>query len=363
MSMRSRLADRLERADIRIDGARMWDLQIKDDRFFGRIRHEGSIGLGESYVDGWWECKRLDELAHRVFSTGIVGSYGTDHATRVLRLKSKIFNLQRGQRSTKVARIHYDLGNTFFERMLGPTMVYSCAHWSQASTLDGAQEHKLELLCRRLGVKTGHRVLDVGCGWGGFARHAATRHGCHVVGITNSSKQLDYAQVFCKGIPVEVHLMDYRDPRLSALGPFDRVVSVGMFEHVGGKNYGRYMEIIRRLLADDGRFLLQTIGTHGPCTVDPWIDRHIFPNSAVPRPMDILHAIDGRFLIQEWWNAGRDYDPTLMAWHENLCSGAEGLEPWNESRFRRKWSYYLLTAAGNFRSETTFQLWRILLTP
>ena len=363
MSTRSRLADRLERADIRIDGARAWDLQIKDDRFFGRIRRDGSIGLGESYVDGWWECERLDELAHRVFSSGIVGSCSTDRATRVLRLKSRVFNLQRGQRATKVARTHYDLGNTFFERMLGPTMVYSCALWSQASTLDAAQEHKLDLLCRRLGVKTGCRVLDVGCGWGGFARHAATRHGCQVVGITNSSKQHEFAQVFCQGLPVEVHLMDYRDPRLSALGPFDRVVSVGMFEHVGGKNYRRYMEIIRRLLADDGRLLLQTIGTHGPCTVDPWIDRHIFANSALPRPLDIVHAIEGRFLIQHWSNSGPDYDATLMAWHENLRTAPEDIEPWNQPRFRRMWSYYLLTAAGNFRAQTTFQLWRILLTP
>ena len=363
MSLRSRIADFLERTDILIDGARAWDLQVKDDRFFGRIRREGLVGLGESYMDGWWDCERLDELACRVFSTGIVGSHKNDRLTRLLQLKSRIFNMRKGRRSEKVARTHYDLGNTFFERMLGPTMVYSCAHWSRASALDGAQVDKLDLLCQSLGVKPGQRVLDVGCGWGSFAKHAATRYGCQVVGITNSSKQCEYAQVFCDGLPVEVHLMDYRDGRLSALGPFDRIVSVGMFEHVGGKNHGRYMEIIRRLLADDGRFLLQTIGTHGPYTVDPWFDRHIFPNSAVPRPRDIARAIDGRFLIQEWRNSGLDYDPTVTAWHENLCNGPEGLKPWNQTRFRRMWSYYLLCAAGNFRSRRAWQLWRILLTP
>lgn len=357
------LANLLERSDVRIDGERAWDLQVKDDRFFSRVRRGGLVGLGESYMDGWWDCERLDELACRAFSTGFASSSMTHRVTRLFKLKSRILNLQRGNRSSKVAHAHYDLGNAFFERMLGPTMVYSCAHWAQAQTLDDAQEAKLDLLCRSLDLKTGHRVLDVGCGWGAFARHAATRYGCEVVGIANSSEQCEYARVLCKDLPVQVHLLDYRDERLASQGTFDRIVSVGMFEHVGTKNYARYMGIIRGLLAKDGSFLLQTIGTHSPYTVDPWFDRYIFPNSAVPRPLDIVHAIEGHFLIQEWQNAGREYDPTVMAWHANLCNGAEGLPPWNVKRFRRMWTYYLLCAAGNFRSQCAWQLWRILLTP
>jgi cyclopropane-fatty-acyl-phospholipid synthase len=242
--------------------------------------------------------------------------------------------------------------------MLDPTMSYSCGYWAQAGSLAEAQEHKLRLICRKLELKPGEQLLDVGCGWGGLAQFAATHHGVEVVGVTVSREQAALARERCAGLPVRIELMDYRD----IVGRFDKVVSVGMFEHVGVKNYGVYFDTMRRVLVDDGLFLLHTIGDHHTSTrTDPWIERYIFPNGEIPSARQLACALEGRFLIDDWHNFGPDYDRTLMAWWSNFDAAWPRLRARYGERFYRMWKYYLMASAGSFRSRQG-QLWQLVLT-
>jgi cyclopropane-fatty-acyl-phospholipid synthase len=349
----------LTRAGIVVGGAHPWDLRVHDERFYDRVLSQNSLGLGESYMEGWWDCERIDELAFRILKTRIDKRLKTDWRLAVATIGAKLTNRQTPQKSTKVAKVHYDLGNAFFERMLGSSMVYSCAYWKDATTLDEAQEAKLDLICRKLDLGKGDKLLDIGCGWGGLARHAAERYGCSVTGITISERQYEYAREFCRGLPVHVLLMDYRSQDLEKLGPFDKVASVGMFEHVGAKNYLPFMRIAHRLLKDRGVFLLQTIGQHGSTVVDLWVDKYIFPNSRLPNPVEIAKATAGLFVLEDWQNIGADYDRTLMAWHRNFEAYAHSRDFSYDRKFYRMWRYYLLTFAACFRVRDRTELWQV----
>jgi cyclopropane-fatty-acyl-phospholipid synthase len=218
--------------------------------------------------------------------------------------------------------------------------------------------HKLDLICRKLQLRPGEKLLEIGCGWGGLARHAAQHYGVEVVGITVSREQQSLARERCAGLPVDIRLMDYRDLE----GKFDKLVSVGMFEHVGPKNYPAYFDAAFRLMEDDGLFLLHTIGIdETSSTTDPWIDKYIFPNGKLPSAAEIAAALDGRFLIEDWHNFGQDYDRTLMAWWERFDAAWPNLEARYGQRFYRMWKYYLLCCAGFFRSRQG-QLWQLVLS-
>jgi cyclopropane-fatty-acyl-phospholipid synthase len=162
-----------EAADVKIGGDRPWDIKVLDERFYERALNHGALGFGEGYVDGDWECDALDELINRVLRFNLAKHARRDWRAVALLLRAKVENLQSPVRARRAASAHYDLGNDFFERMLGPSMVYSCAYWKDAADLEAAQEAKLELVCEKLGIGRGDRVLDVGCGWGAFARYAA----------------------------------------------------------------------------------------------------------------------------------------------------------------------------------------------
>ena len=355
---RHRIAELLAIADVQIGGGRPWDIRTHDERLWSRVLAEGSLGLGESYMDGWWDCAGLDEFFHRVLAA--------DLDTRVqswkdgLRLvRAKLFNLQTPSRAFRIGRHHYDLGNALFSAMLDQRLIYSCGYWKDAATLDEAQEAKLDLVCRKLALQPGMRLLDIGCGWGGTARFAAERYGVSVMGITVSEEQLQHAQRLCEGLDVRLRLQDYRDLE----GKFDRVLSIGMFEHVGLKNYDIFMRTVRRLLTDDGLFLLHTIGTTRSVTnTDPWTERYIFPNSMLPSVPQIGAAIDGRFVLEDWHSFGPDYDTTLMHWHRNFEAHWPSLREAYDERFHRMWRYFLLSSAGSFRARKN-QLWQIVLSP
>ncbi|OHC28877.1 MAG: cyclopropane-fatty-acyl-phospholipid synthase, partial [Pseudomonadales bacterium RIFCSPLOWO2_12_59_9] len=229
--------------------------------------------------------------------------------------------------------------------------------WQGAANLAQAQEHKLDLVCRKIGLQPGERVLDIGCGWGSFAEFAAQRYGAQVVGITISREQAELARRRCKGLPVEIRLQDYRDLN----EPFDHIVSLGMFEHVGWKNYATYMAVVQRCLRDSGLFLLHSIGAND-CRkhCDAWIDRHIFPNGGLPSIAQIGKAIGNNFVMEDWHNFGADYDRTLMAWQANFERHWDELASTYNQRFYRMWNYYLLTCAGAFRARD-IQLWQIVL--
>ena len=268
-------------------------------------------------------------------------------------------NLQSERRARHACEVHYDLDNAFYAAMLDRRMIYTCGYWQHARDLDEAQEHKLDLVCRKLELRPGLRVLDIGCGWGGLARYAAERYGVSVVGVTISRAQAELARAACAGLPVEIRLADYRTVHEC----FDRVVSLGMFEHVGRKNYRTYMQVARACLADDGLMLLHTIGRNDDgAGVDPWVTRYIFPNSEVPTIARIAHAFDGLLVMEDWHNFGADYDRTLMAWHANFEAAWSRFAPRFGARFQRLWRYYLLTFAGVFRARA-LQLWQLVLTP
>jgi cyclopropane-fatty-acyl-phospholipid synthase len=346
-------------ADVRIDGDRPWDLRVRDERLYGRVFAEGSLGLGDAYVEGWWDCPDLDEFFRRVFAARLHERVGHGLSLLVEHVKALLVNEQSPARSRDVALKHYDLGNDLYRSMLDRRMNYSCGYWKDARDLDEAQEAKLDLICRKIGLRPGQRVLDIGCGWGGFATWAAERHGAEVVGVTISKKQQALAAERCRGLPVEIRLQDYRELD----EPFDRVVSIGMFEHVGVKNYRTYFEVARRCLKKEGLFLLHTIGGLASReTIDPWIDKRIFPHAMLPSAAQIGRAVEGLFLIEDWHNFGPDYALTLRAWHDNFERAWGALRERYGESFRRMWRFYLLSCAALFETCQT-QLWQIVLSP
>lgn len=347
-------------AGIAINGNAPWDIQVVDEDVYRLILTKGSLGFGEAYMDGMWECERLDQLFHRLLRSEADKKIDRWKRLQLLGeiLRHRVFNLQSSQRAFQVGEQHYDIGNDVFEAMLDPTMSYSCGYWYNAAGLRDAQQKKLDLICRKLELKPGERVLEIGCGWGGLARYAVEHFGVEVVGITVSKEQQHFAQARCAGLPVSIKLMDYRD-----LGEqFDKVVSVGMFEHVGPKNYAAYFDTVHRSLKDDGLFLLHAIGNAvtSPKT-DAWIDKYIFPNGKLPSANELASAVEGRFLIEDWHNFGPDYDRTLMAWWANFELAWPFLEAKYGKRFYRMWKYYLLSCAGYFRSRQG-QLWQLVLS-
>lgn len=347
-------------ADIQINGDRPHDIRVHDPRVFDAILSRWSLGLGESYMDGWWDCQRLDEMVARLLAADlnnqVTGLARLRTVSEVLR--AKLLNLQSQARAFQVGEEHYDLGNDLFERMLDPRMIYSCAYWEHAMNLTQAQEHKLDMICRKLNLRQGERLLDIGCGWGGLAEFAAKHYGVSVLGVTISKEQQAFAQKRCHGLPVEISLSDYRDLDQS----FDKIVSVGMFEHVGEKNYPVYFDTAKRLLADEGLFLLHTIGSDVTTqATDPWINKYIFPNGKIPSAKELAATLEGRFLIEDWHNFGGDYDRTLMAWHANFVLAWPELSTRYSQRFYRMWQFYLLACAGYFRSRQG-QLWQLVLS-
>ncbi|MGB7492957.1 MAG: cyclopropane fatty acyl phospholipid synthase [Candidatus Acidiferrum sp.] len=348
----------LHEAGIVINGPNPWDPRIHNQRALRRMALEGTLGAGEAYVDGDWDCPSLDVLAMRVLGSDLDEHWAVFPEFSLKRFLEPLVNFQSRAFGARNVKAHYDLGNELYKAMLGPTMAYSCGYWRQAKTLDDAQSAKHELICRKLALQPGMRVLDIGCGWGGFAKYAAERYGVRVVGVTLSAAQAKYAENSCADLPVEIRLQDYRDVR----GSFERIVSIGMFEHVGPRNYRNYFESVRSNLTWDGLFLLHTIGSlRSLRRLDPWMGRHIFPHAVLPSGSQIQQTSEGLLVLEDWHNLGADYDKTLMAWHANFVSAWSSLRQRYDERFYRMWGYYLLTCAGSFRARSS-QLWQIVFS-
>ncbi len=350
----------LASADIRLDGSRPWDISLHDEPgVVQRVLAQGSLGFGDAYVDGLWDCGKLDEMFTHLLSAHLESKVKPNLALLTYTAKAKLLNMQTRRRSRKVAQIHYDLGNDFYESMLDPWMQYTCAYYGGgAQDLNAAQEAKLEMICRKINLKEGDEVLELGCGWGGFGRYAATHYGAHVTAYNISKEQVEYAREHAKGLPVEYRLADYRE----ATGCFDKAVSVGMCEHVGPKNYHGLMKLVHSCLKPHGVFLLHTIGgNYEVADSDLWLDRHIFPGSVLPSPVGLARAFGDYFTLEDWHNLGVDYDRTLLAWDDNFQSNWPRFREQYGDKFFRMWHYYLMVSAGSFRSRKN-QLWQLVLS-
>ncbi len=352
--------DLLRETGIEVDGPGPHDVRVRDPRFYRHVLRHGSLGLGESYVEGWWDAESPDEVIRRMLGGGLQERARRSPRVMALALAARVFNLQGLRRARRDASGHYERGLDLYRAMLDRRMVYSCGFWKDARTLDEAQEAKLELVCRKTGIREGTTLLDIGCGWGALARWAAERHGAKVTGVTVSTEQAEVAREECRGLPVDIRVADYREVG----GRFDAVVSVGMFEHVGPKNYRTYMEVVDRRLAPGGVSLLHTIsGNRRTRHVDPWIHRYVFPGANLPAPAEIAAAAEGLFVIEDVHNFGPDYDRTLMAWHRRFEEAWPELRERYGERFRRLWRYYLLACAGTFRARRAQTLQVVLTRP
>lgn len=348
----------LTRVGITPNGCAPYDIQIHNEAMYKRVLTEGSLGLGESYMDGWWDCAALDQFFTKILEGNLDKSL-PKHVRDLLHvIVIKTINLQSRRRVWIVGRKHYDLGNDLFSAMLDPYMQYSCGYWKEADNLEQAQRDKLKMICEKLQLKPGMTLLDIGCGWGGLAYYAAKQYGAKVTGVTISKEQRQLAQLRCKGLDVQILLEDYRNLKQQ----YDRIVSVGMFEHVGPKNYHTYFKVVSGRLKPDGLFLLHTIGANKTDNdVDSWINKYIFPNGCLPSVLHIAKASEGRFVMEDWHNFGADYDRTLMAWFANFKTHWKMLSAHYDERFRRMFSYYLNCCAGAFRARD-IQLWQVLFS-
>ena len=343
-------------ADIRIDGDRPWDMQVHREDTFPRIFAFGSLGMGESYMDGWWDCEQLDELVCRASRADLKAQIRPSDIFHAMH--ARLINPRGEKRHSGEGERHYEFGRELYRGMLDKRMIYSCAYWSDAETLDEAQEHKLDLIARKLQLEPGMRVLDIGCGWGGTIHYLAERYGVSGVAVTVSPDQCEAARELCVGLPVEIRLQDYREVDEQ----FDRSYSIDMLGHVGRKNYRTYMETAKRCLRPGGLHLVQTAGSDNSAVkADPWVNRYIFPGGHIPSAKQILEAAEGELIMEDWHSFTRDYDRTFMCWHDNLCAVWEDLGNHHDERLFRMWRYYLLSFAGVFRSRVS-QLWQIVFS-
>ena len=366
MSFRRIVTNTLAKADVAINGDRPWDIQVHNDQFYPRTAH-GALGLGESYMDGDWDVESLDALFRRFLTAGLTSSLLYKLNNVGLLIRAKLANLQNKRRSRAVAEEHYDLDFRMYEQFLGPYNQYTCCFFDGTDKLERAEIIKLDMICNKLEINSDDHVLDIGCGWGGFAKYAATTRGCEITGVTISNEQAEYAYKYTAGLPVDIVLSDYRDLPDKLDCRYDKILICGMIEHVGYKNYGNIMHVVHELLDDDGLFLLQTIGNSDESAiVDRWFEKYIFRNSMAPSMSQLTRAIQGLFVVHDWENYGHYYSKTLSAWQANFEKNWDAIKalkvrPAFDEKFRRMWNYYLFSSKAAFDVENLL-LWQIVMS-
>lgn len=337
----------LARAGVKVDGKEPWDIQVADQRFFRTVLTQGSLGLGEAYLRGWWTCNDLEELSYRLIRSGLYKTSLLLPQPVLANLLHATINQQSKEKSLRVAVQHYSLGNDVFLDFLGRHHLYSCGYFKDTDDLDVAQRQKLEKVCRLLDLRPGDRVLDVGGGWGEFARYAATQHGCEVTSINIADEQIKFAREYCKDASVEIRRCDYRD----VTGRFDKIVVMAMLTHVGYKNYRGFMEVMDRCLEPGGLMLVESVGGHkSRKDCEPWINRYIFPGGVVPSLEQFDRAVAGLFARKALDEFGSSYVHTLRAWHRNFVQAWPAHRSRYDDRMRLMFEYFFLTVAGAFRA-------------
>lgn len=363
--MKHIIETKLENAGIHINGNNPWDITVHDKRFFDAVLYKQTLGAGESYMDGWWDCENLDELFFRLSRQHQENNFNSSLKNIFTLIKSTIINQQSPSKSDTVTKVHYNLNNRLYELMLGKSMAYTCGYWKDAKTLDEAQFAKYELICKKLYLKSHDRILEIGSGWGGLAKYMAEKYQCEVTAIDIGIEANRFAKEHCKNLPITLYQCDYRD--INSYNPkkikFDKVVSIGVLEHVGYKNYSTLMTLAREQIKEDGLFLLHSIGGNTSRRFcDPWIDKYIFPHGMLPSIKQLGDSFENRFVVEDLQNFGAYYEPTLLAWHKNFNDNWPTLQSQHSERFKRMMNYYLLSCAGTFRARS-MQLWQYVLTP
>jgi cyclopropane-fatty-acyl-phospholipid synthase len=356
---KDRIIGLLADSGVTVNGPNPWDIQIHDEQTWTRLFAQGTLGLGEAYMDGMWDAEDLAEFFNRVLRIDILTKLKVTPNLLWQIAQAKLLNMQTIARSQRVAKIHYSETDAY-RASLDDRMTGSCGYWPEGVTnVNEAQEAKLDLVCRKIGLKPGQRVWDIGCGWGAFMGFAAEKYGAQCVGVTVSPDQAAYGRERYKELPVEFQVKDYREFE----GKTDHVVSMGMFEHVGHKNYRTYFQKARDVIKDDGLFMMHTIGSMTTTeTIEPWIDKYIFPGGVIPSMAQIGTAIDGLWSVVDTHNIGPHYDKTLVAWYENFEKKWTRRNTPEDVRFYRMWKYYLLCCAGGFRARV-LQVWQFVLSP
>lgn len=349
----------LESAGIQANGTETWDPRINDQRFWNRVAMDGMLGLGDSYVDRWWDSDDIPEFFNRAIRGRLLVWTSRSHHAILKRIRDWAFNPQNPRRAVANVKAHYTERDELVLGMLGPWNAYSCAFFEDpehpAEGLAVAEARKLELICRKLSLNSSDRFLDIGCGWGSLLGYAQKHYGVKGDGITPAPNQAAFVS---RTYGLTVYERDYR--RIDT--HYDRIASVGMYEHVGPKNARTYMETVNRSLNKNGLFLLHFFGRPSADIplLDTWTDRYIFPGAYLPTSAETHAAAEGLLEIvhQDEW--GRHYDPTLCAWERNFEEYAvrEGLKERNQALYRM-WRYYLLSAAGAFRSGD-IALWQMV---
>lgn len=307
-----------------------------------------SLALGEAYMDGDLEVE--GDLYHALnHFLGQMGNFSTDESA----LKKLIFTSKSKKNQQKEVRSHYDIGNEFYKLWLDDTMSYSCGYFqNEDDTLTQAQMGKVDYILKKLHLKDGMSLLDIGCGWGYLLIEAAKKYGVHGLGITLSKEQY---KEFGRRIEkehleqlLEVRLMDYRD--LPKRGQqFDRVVSIGMVEHVGRGNYEEFMECVKSVLKPGGIFLLHFISALKEYPGDPWVKKYIFPGGVVPSLREIIHiAGNMRFYTAGVESLRRHYNRTLLCWNSNFQKHRGEVVEMFDERFARMWELFLCSCAATF---------------
>jgi cyclopropane-fatty-acyl-phospholipid synthase len=343
-------------------------LSIHEAAFFRRIATRGKLGLGESYTAGEWDADDLVALFELLLRNADATTKRHARVRRLVELRPRLQRRNGLWRARRNIAYHYDLGNELFALMLDETMTYSCAVFERPElTLAEAQRAKSERLCRALSLGPDDHVLEIGCGWGGFARYAAETRGCRVTGITISHEQAAFARARTRGLPVEILEQDYR----TVEGHFTNVVSIEMVEAIGVDQFGTFFATIDRVLDAGGRAAVQTIlvpeqrWDRYRKTPD-WIERYVFPGCLIPSLEALARAAarHSRLGIYQVEEIGEHYAETLRRWRENVHERIGDVRRLGyDRRFERTWDFYLAFCEAAFRMRALRDAQLVLARP
>ncbi|MBU0459167.1 class I SAM-dependent methyltransferase [Patescibacteria group bacterium] len=333
------------------------DVVINDLSFFRDLLFRGSLGLGDSYMAGKWDSSCIDEVVNKILQTGAYQKFAFVYDA-VREFRSRLFNLQNKKRAKRVIEEHYDLPVGFYQAFLGPKMKYTCLDYTTATDIETAEIDSMRRVCEKLELKPGDRVADYGGGWGGLAGFMADEYGVRPTIVTRSKEQAQFARE-THGDKIEVVECDYRDIPADFAESFDASSAIGIWEHIGHKNYGSFLKVIDHNLKKSGRLLIHTLFTsYSSLATNPWLNKHIFPEGELTPKETIIREISKFFTLsgnesgdEAFEEITPNYFPTLHAWKDRLTDAYRGGRVQISEQEFRKWVFYFMSCAGAIKAE------------